>query len=95
MFRPVLQRLRSKINWAMMGIVVVGFSASAAPASAQWGCGYGHSYGVYHGPSMHYDAVFHGYSHWTPSRGYHSHGHYHYVPHYVPGHIHYYGGHHH
>jgi hypothetical protein len=27
------------------------------------------------------------YSHWTPYRGWHSHGHEHVVPHYLPGHF--------
>ena len=43
---------------------------------------------VYHAPSVHYDHVYHHeYSHWTPGRGLHSHGHYDAVPHYVPGHF--------
>jgi hypothetical protein len=45
------------------------------------------SHSLYHAPSVHYDRVYHPtYSHWTRSRGYHSHGHYDTVPHYVPGH---------
>src|SRR5688572_161651 len=43
---------------------------------------------IYHAPSVHYDRVYHHeYSHWTPHRGWHSHGHYDAVPHYVPGHF--------
>jgi hypothetical protein len=43
---------------------------------------------IYHPPSVHYDHVYHpDYSHWTPYQGWHSHGHYHAVPHFVPGHI--------
>jgi hypothetical protein len=42
---------------------------------------------AWHGPSMHYDRVYHPtYRHWTPQRGLHTHGHYDYAPHYVPGH---------
>lgn len=53
-----------------------------------WGGGYGGSRGtVYHAPSVHIDRRYHAdYSHWTPGRGYHTHGHIDYVPHYVPGH---------
>jgi len=43
---------------------------------------------IYHPPSVHLDRVYHhDYSHWTPRRGWHSHGHYDVVPHYVPGHF--------
>ncbi len=62
------------------------------------GFGYGHShhshslYGyngpIYHRPSVHYHRVYHPTrSHWTPGRGWHTHGHIDYVPHYVPGHF--------
>jgi hypothetical protein len=45
------------------------------------------SHSLYHAPSVHYDRVYHPtFSHYTRSRGYHSHGHYDRVPHYVPGH---------
>lgn len=50
------------------------------------GCGtvYG-GYGCYR-PSLHYDSVYHAdYYHWTPSGGFHSHGHYDSVPHYTGG----------
>jgi len=44
----------------------------------------------YHGPSVHHDALWHHeYDHWTPRRGWHGHGHYDFVPHYVPGHFDY------
>ena len=47
-----------------------------------------HSGPIYHPPSVHYDRVYHPeYYHWTPGRGLHTHGHYDYVPHYVPGHF--------
>ena len=43
---------------------------------------------IYHAPSVHHDPVYHPeYLHWTPGRGVHTHGHYDYVPHYVPGHF--------
>jgi hypothetical protein len=97
-------KLRSKIKYAVLAAVaVVGLSAAAAPASAQWGISFGGGYGgnggnggyggYNRGSSMHYDRQFHGYSHWTPGRGYHSHGHYDYVPHYTPRNS--YGGHRH
>jgi len=45
---------------------------------------------IYHSPSMHYDRVYHPeYQHWTPNRGWHTHGHYDLVPHYTPGHFDY------
>jgi hypothetical protein len=43
---------------------------------------------IYHGPSVHYDRVYHAdRTHWTPGRGLHTHGHYDAVPHYTPGHF--------
>lgn len=56
----------------------------------QYGAGYrGRPSGpIYHGPSVHYDRVYHPeYQHWTPNRGWHTHGHYDLVPHYTPGHF--------
>lgn len=50
----------------------------------------------YHAPSVHYDEVYHPeYSHWTPLRGWHTHGHYDLVPHVTPGHYDYHHGPHH
>jgi hypothetical protein len=49
---------------------------------------FGYDGPVYHAPSVHYHRVYHPeYSHWTPYRGWHTHGHYDHVPHYVPGHF--------
>ena len=42
---------------------------------------------VYHQPSLHYDRVYHATPHYTPWRGWHTHGHYDTVPHYTPGHF--------
>jgi hypothetical protein len=57
--------------------------------------GYRYSGPIYHPPSVHYDRVYHPeYTHWTPGRGLHTHGHYHVVPHYVPGHFDYQHGNH-
>ncbi len=54
----------------------------------RYGGGYGMSRPIWHGPSVHLDRVYHReYSHWTPHRGFHSHGHYDRVPHFVPGHF--------
>lgn len=67
--------------------------------SSYAGFGYG-GYGgyngpVYHAPSVHLDSVYHPeYSHWTPGRGFHTHGHYDLVPHYTPGHFDYQHGNH-
>lgn len=56
------------------------------PQGGYYGGGY--TAPVYHGPSVHYDRVFHPtYTHWTPGGGVHSHGHYDTVPHYTPGHF--------
>ena len=69
----------------------VGFSYG--PSYAYYGGHHGHvhrrrSAPIYHAPSVHYDRVYHPeFYHWTPGRGLHSHGHYDYVPHYVPGHF--------
>ena len=97
------------LKFAVLGMIVVAVAALGAPgeASAQWGAGYGYntyrgygqSYGyngpIYHAPSVHYDRVYHPTtSHWTPWRGWHTHGHYDYVPHYTPGHYDYHHGNH-
>ena len=70
----------------------------AQPSYAYAGPSYGYrGYNgpVYHAPSLHYDRVYHAdYGHWTPGRGYHTHGHTHVVPHYTPGHIDYQHGNH-
>jgi hypothetical protein len=43
----------------------------------------------YHAPSVHFHRTYHpDFYHWTPSRGFHSHGHFHVEPHYTPGHFH-------
>ena len=62
----------------------------------QSGYGYNAVYGyrqsgpVYHPPSVHQDQVYHPTrTHWTPFRGFHTHGHYDSVPHYTPGHYDY------
>jgi hypothetical protein len=80
--------------------VVSGFS-SEAQAGGVYGHHrhHAHSYNrsgpIYHGPSVHYDTYYHHeYSHWTPWRGWHSHGHYDTVPHYTPGHFDYQHGNH-
>lgn len=45
---------------------------------------------VVYAPRVHYDRVYYPeYHHWTPDLGYHSHGHYDYVPHYTPRYAHY------
>ena len=55
----------------------------------------GRSGPIYHAPSVHFDSYYHhDYTHWTPGRGLHSHGHYHTVPHYTPGHFDYKHGNH-
>ena len=70
-----------------LAVAVVGLgSLFAQPANAQWwGSG-----PVYHAGSVHYHRTYHPTStHWTPSRGLHTHGHYDYRPHYIPGHFDY------
>jgi hypothetical protein len=74
----------------------VSVGVSYGPSYAYYGPRYGVRHGghhrnsgpIYHAPSVHYDPVYHAeYYHWTPGRGVHTHGHYDYVPHYVPGHF--------
>jgi hypothetical protein len=78
-------------NFILCGVAALAFTLVGIEntASAQWGYG-SRSYQsgpLYHGPSLHYDRTYHrDYSHWTPLRGNHSHGHYDSVPHYTPGH---------
>lgn len=86
---------------AVLAIVcLVSSTAQAGPYGYGYG-GYGGGYGgyrggwgggyrqpIYHAPSVHFDRVYHPtYSHWTPGRGYHTHGHYDVVPHVTPGHF--------
>lgn len=102
MLRSLFGKVFAKAKYAFLaGVAVFAMSLSPSEANAQWGISFGnyggyggysgyrgHNHTTYHAPSVHYHKQFHGYSHWTPSRGYHSHGHYDYVPHYVPGHVH-------
>ncbi|HEY8505139.1 MAG TPA: hypothetical protein VIL46_11195 [Gemmataceae bacterium] len=74
-----------------------GYGAYPAPQAygGAYAPSYGQAYGVggftaplYHPPSVHYDRVYHPTrTHWTPLRGWHTHGHYDVVPHYTPGHF--------
>jgi len=75
-------------------LAVAAGNASAQHYHSQGGySGYSNGYNqgpVYHAPSVHYDRVFHPeYTHWTPFRGVHTHGHYDAVPHVTPGHFDY------
>lgn len=74
-----------------------GHGANPVPRHySNYGSNYGFNYNsgpVYHAPSLHYDSVYHPtYSHWTPGRGLHTHGHYDLVPHFTPGHFDYQHG---
>lgn len=85
----------------MASVLALGLAlTNPSESSAQgWGFGHGHGHGhfggfggfatpVYHPPSFHFDTIYHhDYYHWTPLRGWHSHGHFHTVPHFVPGHF--------
>lgn len=68
-----------------------GYSSGYGYSGSYGGYGLGNGFGsarIYHGPSVHYDRVYHPTTtHWTPRRGWHTHGHYDLVPHYVPGHF--------
>ena len=80
-----------RIMLGLAVIVTVGAItlANTSQAKAQYGYyrGFGPTGPVYHGPSVHYDRVYHPTrTHWTPYRGLHTHGHFDYVPHYSPGH---------
>lgn len=63
-------------------VAVVGLSTVfATPAKAQWGI-------AWHTGSVHLHRTYHPTSsHWTPGGGFHTHGHYDYVPHFTPGHF--------
>ena len=83
-------------NVFLAAAVVVAFGATARADHFHGGHSHGGGFGgyggyktpIYHGPSVHYDKVYHPTrTHWTPGRGWHTHGHYDYVPHYVPGHF--------
>jgi hypothetical protein len=85
----------------MLAAVVFGGTAVLwdSPAHAQrhgyrqWGSHSGYygnhrSNAIWHGPSVHFDRSYHPTTrHWTPYRGWHTHGHFHYRLHYVPGHF--------
>jgi hypothetical protein len=83
------------LSLAAAMILAVSATAQADHFHGGFG-GYGGGYGgyggysqpIFHGPSVHLDPVYHATSsHWTPSQGWHTHGHIDYVPHYVPGHF--------
>ena len=73
----------------------VGSYSRGYYSGSRYSSGYGGDYyrqsfsgPVYHDPSVHYDRVYHPTDvHWTPRRGWHTHGHYDLVPHYTPGHF--------
>lgn len=94
MLRMIRQTVSSPLKALALGLAVLLIGAIGADsAQAGYPCGgyynfnYGYSAPIYHAPSVHYDTQWHGYSHWTPYRGLHSHGHYDTVPHYTPGHF--------
>lgn len=86
---------------AVVGLAASSAQAGHGYGGYGWGGSYGgygsgYSFGgygsyrvpLYHAPSIHFDRQYHAdYYHWTPGRGLHSHGHYHVVPHYTPGHF--------
>jgi hypothetical protein len=103
MLRGIFAVVRAKAKYAVLaGVAVIAMSVSAGTASAGgWNFsignygGYGgyntyrvDPYHTYHGPSVHYHRQLHVTPHWTPYRGWHTHSHIDYVPHYVPGHTH-------
>jgi hypothetical protein len=52
-----------------------------------WNGGYNFTKPIYHQPSLHFHRVYHPTRlHWTPNRGWHTHGHVDIVPHFTPGH---------
>lgn len=85
---------------AQAGPYGYGYGSYGGGYGGGYGIGFGGAYGggfggygsyripVYHAPSIHFDRQYHAdYYHWTPGRGLHTHGHYHTVPHYTPGHF--------
>lgn len=78
----------SRLPALMLGLVVLGiFAVASNTAQAGYPCGsyYGYSVPSYNTPVAHYDTQWHGYSHWTPYSGIHSHGHYDVTPHVTYG----------
>ena len=86
---------RTITTLAMLTVLCLTTTAAVAgPYGYSGGNGYGNSYGrgfggyqgpSYRAPAVHFDRVYHPTtSHWTPSRGYHTHGHYDSVPHFTP-----------
>lgn len=83
----VMQRTGKKLAILFFAGVCGASGWSGQSAFANHHHHHGHRTAVYDPPSVHYDRVYHpDYQHWTPSRGFHTHGHYDLVPHYVPGH---------
>jgi hypothetical protein len=85
-----------KLTITLAVLALCGLATTTAQAGHYHGGGFyggGFNYGgsrgpIYHAPSVHLDRVYHpDYSHWTPGRGVHTHGHYDVVPHYTPGHF--------
>jgi hypothetical protein len=75
-----------------IALTLVTFGAMLASGgianAGGWHGHFGH-YGHYHSPSVHFHTTYHPtHLHWTPYRGWHTHGHYHVTPHYTPGHFH-------
>lgn len=96
----VIKRVLVASILTLVGFGVLGSSTAQAYDNYAYSPGYGGYAGyrngpgpvrsgpIYHPPSVHYDRVYHAdYTHWTPGRGWHTHGHQHIVPHYVPGHF--------
>jgi hypothetical protein len=65
-----------------------GYGNYGVYSTGVWNGGYNFTQQVYHPPTIQYRKVYHPTKlHWTPKRGLHSHGHFDYVPTYVPGHF--------
>jgi hypothetical protein len=85
--------MKSQVRKVLFGLALTAFVVGAGMVFAQptEAARYRISVGSWHAPSVHYDRVYHPTQvHWTPNSGWHTHGHYDVVPHYTPGHVHYY-----
>jgi hypothetical protein len=84
-----------RIVLALFALAALSMFTASAQAHG-FGHNHGHNHGHIHGrighfhaPSLHFHRVYHPtHLHWTPNRGWHTHGHFDLVPHYTPGHFH-------
>ncbi len=84
--------MKSQVRKVLFGLTLTAFVVGAGMIFAQpaEAARFRISGPVWHSSSVHYDRVYHPtHLHWTPSSGWHTHGHYDVVPHFTPGHFDY------